>query len=452
MKTYQWLLASCLISLAACGGGGGSSAPTPPAPTPTPTPTPPPPPPPPPAPSSTTFTSGAVGAIVGFADFDVDGDGEFVGSADLRGSTNRQGEFGQDVSGKLGLGGFADEAAAEPIYAISVSGNDSASGLAYALYAPTGATTVSPITTLLYFADDPAQVRTGLALDSGTAPLRSAPDLLTFDVPRSLSSSNANERFDASRLTVINLHLLNLASLVSAAQFVDRGFPLDSFGESFADFIAQNSSAAFDDPDYIGEYLQANFDCGGSPEALEALAELVAKFGSIVPDRIDDLELAAKYSLLFRFTVTPEFRRLCAAPTGAAIAEVRAITAQEIEDQLAVFSSATPPDLSGTLFAAPDYREFQAPSLTLTARCDLPTDSQRQSPYCNDQEFGEGLDGLSLVSVTSGNSSQLSVSLASNGQITMSALNGFRGLTFFDYVVQYQNEPGVQSRVYVRIR
>lgn len=363
------------------------------------------------------------------------------------------GEFGRDVLLKLGLGGFADEAAEEPIYDIFASGIDTVIGLSFGLYAPAGATTVSPLTSVVYYAGGIDTVRAGLSLDDGQNRLRSSPNLLTFDVSRNLESSNANRRLDAARLLVVNLNVLNLTALTFAPQSIDGGF--GGVGARLGEYLATGEALDFADADSILRFLDdLNYSCGGSADAREAGAELFAKYGSILPDTIDDLDLAAKYHLLFRFVIGPEFARLCANPTAATIAEVRGITPEEIEDQLAVFMSAARPTISGTLFAELDYREFTGTSFTLANDCDFPQSSYQRSPVCNDFEHVEGRidDRSTITDVDSGNSSQLNVSVAANGRISITAVNGFRGLSFFDYDVQLDNGQRSTSRVYVRVR
>lgn len=392
--------------------------------------------------------------MIGVVFFDSDRDGVFGSMDDIRVTTNRSGEFGRGVQGRLVPA--PAEAPAEPLYRFNFSGFDSSTGYFYSGTAPAGATVFSPLTVLAGSVGSAADVRQSLGLATGGAALNPATDFLTFDHVRQLASSNAAAAQDAARLQSINLQLMNVA--VYSSDFggdpFDAGRSLQEGMDRFAQVIRTTGNGRLSDKDTILRLLPlAPFGAAMSPEQRDVAAELIADYGAAVPERIASRETAAAWQRLFRFYILPEILRLNRLFTPAEVQRVRNITPADIAARLPFFSGLPIPNVAGNLVGVPDYREISRP-VTLGA-CEGPPPSM---PYCNDLLF-DPLPGLirrepfdyRILSVQSGEPGRLTATLMADGAVRLEPVGGYTGYTFFDYRVASRSGAESESRVYVYV-
>ena len=453
-KSLRGASALCLLTaLTSCGGGtggsGDSQATIPATPTPTPTST--------PAPA-TTFSMVAAGPLAGSVVIDNNNDGDVNDPEDAVSWTSPAGEFGRDVAVPRLTGSLPGALPTAPTATFRAGGLDVVTGVKYnLLFAPAGATVISPLSSLAAAAGSESAVRNGLGIDGGSDPLRSSLSILTFNPYTGLQSGNADIRHDAARLTALNIQLVDMAIL--ARRF--RGDPVDydvSLAESsdiLAKLMRDTGPLDFTRISTLMAILNESPFKTESQSQRDMIAQMLSNYFAVMPSTISDDATARAWVLTFRFVIvpfigSPEFHSFSPNPPFSVI------TQQEVLQWVQYFMTAPKPDV-GTFSALTDYRELRSmtvPSYKWTlSDCGHGTDL----PTCNDFGlYGENLwlNALPLaeiMSVQSSDPQSLGVTLSPQGAITMTRVGNFVGMTYFTYMARLPGGMPSAGRVYVRV-
>lgn len=319
MRKTLSALACCLV-LFGCGTDGGGTGSTP---TPTPTPSPTPAPTPTPTPTSVVYTAEVGSAAVGRVYFDLNKDGNF---------TDNEYQI-TDLSGHA-VGGLAPTQAQ---YALSSTGHDRQTGFNYAFRAPAGATTVSPITTLLRSIDDDTVAgNTGLGI--------TARDLATFGAVAAMSSSDTIVAAKGRRVTAFNLKLLALARSHELVFFPDR-YSNDGFSpDTLAPLVDQLVSGRVDLNDAASILAIINREpwaANASADRRAAIAQTIAHYGAAVDAYLTAPQKAADILYGYRLAIIP----IIADQLDASVPLSAVKTTNEMISIFAQFADAVPPAL-----------------------------------------------------------------------------------------------------------
>jgi hypothetical protein len=339
-----------------------------------------------------------------------------------------------------------------------VNGVDSAGSTYFAYVAPFGSRIYSPVTSLIEFANSQTAVKRGLGLDGGVFGLATDPDLLKFDPVTALLASDDATHREGARVAAANLRALTAAIGVEAVQ---QG--------SYNPYYVQGASYKF-----VGEYLAAHdvflFDnavmtnilTSAVPagryraDVLSAAAHLIDAYAAAIGVQIDTPASATQFNLGLTGYLRIRLAQLLAANTADAANEALAVTAPQIIAQTAVFREVLHFPTTGFFFPGPDF--FVAPAgAPLVIIADGTVGPNSGSVIANDL-YANGPTGsigffpststVLSVAVPPANAAALSATLAS-GKITVTALNGFKGYSYFDYSVQHPSGETGTARVYV---
>ena len=448
LARYRYSLICLASILASCGGESGGPAAVTPAPSPTPSAS------PTPTPAAVTFTAGVGGAISGgVVIFDANGDGTFY-AQDITTSTDRNGQFGRDVSGTSS----DRELPATAAYAMHGGGTDATTGYGYsAMRAPAGATTLSPATTLLRsLNDDVLAANTGL--------FSTARELATFAAVPAMSSTDGAIAAQGRRVTAFNLKLIPYAVFGYTVFGTDADGPI-TFNEGLGVVVERLAAGRTDlnDEATIREILDRTARAQTtSAEGRAAAAQLLARYAEAVDTYLTGADRAAAVQHGLRLIVLPELMGLFRTNVPNT-SSARAITTDSLLAAFRDFSEIPVPSLADSadhLIAVPNIQSIPRAQIndTLILNNDC-TGSAGDSPKCNDRLVARLSTGplpassiaISAVRTPSAYAAQLDVVLESDGRLIMRRLNGATGLVWFEYDVIAQNGLRATGRVYVRL-
>lgn len=471
-KTLAWW--PFALVLAACNGGGGTpTQPTPtpsssPAPSPTPTIT--------PTPTAARFSSEYGGPQVGRIDFFPSGTVE-TGDA-IQAFTNRSGVFvyGQADS----LGGYYQPAGwnvavRDPVYAIRAFGVDRASSLYRTAVAPLGATTVSPLTSVIYYAGSQAAVRTALeinkqGLSEENNQIIAGLDLLTYSstvapvqAPGTLRTIGS---VIAGAMQAVNIRI---AALEQAAEifslppngtgYVERSSTY--YDQIIGQFIKDNPSVSLKTEQGIETFLRSLRPASAPNPYPDSVYKSAASTLNIYTRQADTILNYSYLVPVYTLGVLGQVRsRLLTMTEGGPAGTLANFSSQWVEMQSHTFENA-PQFLSGLACAVPDF--FRIPKGTsLTIFKDdpafanaTPTNPVRARPSLtyNDVYF----DGTTvrpernatIMSVSPSNNPAIKVTLQPDQSVLVEVSKDTGGASYFDYTAKFSNGDTATGRVYV---
>lgn len=452
-------LAPLVLVLTGCGGGSSSGASAPPvatpAPTPAPTPT------PPPAPTPPPVVLRAEGAYPLLADYRFFPSG--FGSPNDQASrpSDRQGRYPVQAGGPVFSIQFGSVPADYRAVAKAAYGIDTADGQTTSVSAPAGATTVSPLTTLLTGTNTEARLERQLGIFGTTADR----DLLTFAPSDALVSGDATAASDAGRLIMHNIRVMILAAALQTA-----ASPPDPSGIKIYNYdgVRRYLEAAPFDLIFSNQGLVPflrSVDFGGRfpvpvyrDDVVEAAARLIVTYSFAMGLRIETREEAAKFKLGIWGYLAPQLTRLFDENSAAAAARVSAITNADVLNGIAIFGTHPAIDVNDSFFPQPDFYVI-APGATRVVppvdegfNGDGPLNSNdvhAQPSPTDGNHFVPGRSTVTDVSVPAANAGQVTATRAADGTVTIRAAPGFSGVTFFEYTVSHQQGDVERARVYV---
>ncbi|WP_168355843.1 hypothetical protein [Sphingomonas gei] len=385
---------------------------------------------------------------------------ERIGDANTSGYyCSRDGRFGRGVVGlrSYGFGTFY------PLWFDHynlAAGVDSAGSTYFAYVAPLGSLIYSPATSLIEFADSQVAVKRALGLDTGIFKLMTDPDLTKFDpVVALLDADDATHR-EGARVAAANLRAGAVAIGVDTVRqgrfdpyflFVQQG-NVKFVGE----FVATRQAFLFDNS-VMSDLLTSAVPAGKyRADVLSAAAHLIGAYAAAIGVQIDTTTSATQFNLGLIGYLRTRLGELLEANTAEAAARALAVTAPQIIDQTAIFREALPLPTTGFFFPGPDFfvASAGAPLIITADGLDVSTlvsnDIYANGPTGSIGFFPASSSVLS-VSVPSINSAELTAVLAS-GKVTVTALNGFKGYTYFDYAVRHPSGEEGAARVYVNFQ
>lgn len=468
------LAVAAAMALASCGGStGGAPQPSPtPSPIPTPTPT--------AVPTSTArvLTTGPAIAKIDFTT----GDLETFGLYHAVGFTDLDGRYYPGFANAFAAFanvGTAPGASLQADYALTfkrVQAFDRETGMQFTLFAPANVRVVSPVTSLLAVPGTSAtKVKTQLGITGSLFAMTADPDLATYDAFAEALSGDAARGADAGRMFAASLRvtamLAALKEVYTRATVNSVQGPLLQFGDfnngpppaeatgarclaaAPAHFIFQN--------DRMSAIIQCFVDATGMSPAvrpstakIQAIAHLIDGYAAAMPVRLDGGRQGGRWLLGVNGYLRAKVGQILADSTDGTAQAVLAITAISpvIIDETARYGAYNSYGTFASYWPQPDF-------VTLTNVTSLTaTDEQLQR---NDVVFSNVLvnsngidpavatiDGFTVPAV---NASEISVVRNGAGGFTVTALNGFKGVSFFDY---YSSSGIITQRiasVYVRV-
>jgi len=325
---------------------------------------------------------------------------------------------------------------------------------------------VTPVTALLYApGSDATKLKTQLGLVGSLFGMATNPDLATYDGIAEAASGDANKAADAARMSAAIIRVLAINAGLSAIGY-----------RSSPDLAARDVSIVFNEGgegklssclrDAPGEFIFTNDRMAGiaqcftknppgisapaltlKPSTWQAIAHLINAYSAALPVRVETPADRARWMLGLKGYLVPAIAQLASADSDPAAAAALAVNTQTILDQTARYVDHYSYNPTGLFMPGPDFVTIASgTSQTVTAETLRRTDVQ----------FGELNGGLAMggtvqsVSVPAANAGQLSATLIGT-TVTVNAVSGFRGVTWFDYSTRSDAGEERTARVYVRV-
>jgi hypothetical protein len=332
---------------------------------------------------------------------------------------------------------------------------------------------VTPITSLLYLTNEQERLKQQLGLhNNGTAGLQASdPDLLAYDAVTGLSDGNSGIRQDAARILAANVRALSMAV---AAGVINQG--LSPYGQATS-FDRVENFLRLAPTRYIFNSIDmttlATSAAQSAPtgairaDLLAAAGHLIQTYANTVPTQLSDDDQVAKYTAGIYGWLVPELSELLRENSAAAATAAMAQTPGQVEIAIARFGQRLPFNQDGQIFAATDfYRLTNGSTLRLSqniAATASPYDQPLFLPSYNDhyifnapsgniRSFPSFLNGgVRSISIPAANQNEISAQI-SNGDVLISAVGGFRGVSYFDYVTSETGYGQATGRVFVSVR
>jgi hypothetical protein len=472
--------ASTALALASCGGGGGgggSPSPTPtPAPAPTPTPT--------PALTSTArvYATSLATGLIEFTTGDLDTFGLYL----TLGFTARDGRYypghANAIAAHTGIG---DAPGVHPMgdYALSFKRTrviDHETGLQIHMNAPAYVRMVTPVTAMLAApGSTQAKLKVQLGITNSLFSMVADPDLATYDAIAEAASGDTNRAADAGRMHAANLRVLAIMSALQAIpagglyatpggdmslgdlrpaitptegvatrclaagpeRFVFQNDRMSSLIQCYLDNIVLTQSAPI-------AYLQL------SPAKIQAIAHLIDGYAAAIPVRLETSVDKARWLLGINGYLRPMVGRVVDDSTDNAAQAVLAIPAisSTILSETSRYADFYRYNDSGLYMPAPDFLFLDGvASLTFDEQVMLRNDFLLSNEKLNTRGFDVSGGSIQSVTVPAANASELSVVPVLLGKYRVTALNGFKGVSYFDYRAKASNDEERTTRVYVRV-
>ena len=382
---------------------------------------------------------------------------DYIGIA-AQGFGTRDGQYAPGFAGSIDPA--ANTAVDYTGFIKTVSGLDHATSAFVQYSAPGAARVVTPLTTLLRYSDQ-VRVKRQLALDS-------AIDLLTYDAVADLQSTDPIRRQRARAVLVANL---NAQAIGLALGYIENG-PNPYQGDvPRIDYVGALLSRAPDrfvlnDTD-LGAVLQeanAFYARGLRLSVITAAAHLLNTFAQAAGADVINEGTALQYNAAAYGLVLPELKRLFLANSDAAAVAVTAIASPQIRSETIRFQEAPAFNATGLLFPALDYYRI-APGATLTLLVNfVPTARFAEPDYVpnfNDNFVARDSSStgyrfftgptLRSVSVPAINAGEIDVTRQPDGTVRIVPASAFRGVSYFDYVVEANGESRT-GRSFVIVR
>jgi hypothetical protein len=460
-KQLNAVLLASTLALAGCGSDSSSPTLTPTA-TPAPTPTPvltPAPTPTPTAPAGITISTESASPLIGALQFT-------SGSAQTaRWATDYNGNFppktGWLATNSVVSAGFTPDYT-HATYALSAVGIDRASQLLLSSTAPAGATVVSPLTGLVGAVGNQATARAALQLNSTYAVPADA-DLLTT----SGAGTNSGQILAANVRTVLLWRLVDASIFgVGAVPQTYTPFNLVNRNDEIAAFIKANPTVQLYTEGGAEQLLRATGSRAIDDATYRALAHLVSIYAQATSVIGNDPEQAGRYMLGIEGYLD-EWIRKVRANQGTALysAQVQTLTAADVATGVAGFALPAFAN-EGTFFAGPDF-DFLAPG----ASGSRPNFNQnRLAPASAPATYGWAENDFTFnpttldfdpdyyvariinVSVPAAFSGKITASAQGNTGLIYSALAGFTGTAYFDYLVDDGSGHQRTARFFIIVR
>lgn len=472
MRRLMWLFASCSV-LSGCGGDSGgdpivSPTPTPtasssPAPTPTPTPL--------------AFIGEIAAPLVGSITFS-------DGSSTAIVPTGRDGIAPAGINPLPGSP-ILQPATFAPAYlaasfSLLVTGIEPTTGFLSTHIAPVGATTISPLTSLIAVTGNQSLVRSTMMLNAGDAyALPADLDLLTYSATRDLALTTPVRTPGA--VIAANLRIralsqaLNLLPLPIAEQTIIPQVPVN-LEAKIGTWLNANPSARLFAGGRTEQFLRGNVTMSGIYPIYDETYAAVSHLLDIYADALKTLEtrpdLAARYDAALQGFLTEQIRRITSLnfndrsgnlPLKAAAARALALTTADVT--AAVTALDLPAASTGLFFPGSDFIVSANGEAVVVSRRDARlspggTGAHNSSFGDNDYVWNSTTlkfavdEGLVLggVSVPAAFAGKLAVTNVGAAAFTVQPVGGFTGIGYVDLSVTSSNGEVRTERAFVIAR
>lgn len=353
---------------------------------------------------------------------------------------------------------------------------DRATGLQFTLFAPANVRVVSPVTSLLAVpGTSAAKVKTQLGITGSLFGMTTDPDLATYDAFTEGQSGDPSRQADAARMFAASLRatvvLAALQEVYSRATVNTVQGPLLQFGDfnngpppaeatgarclaaAPAQFIFQN--------DRMSAIIQCFVAATGMNPAVrpstvkvQAIAHLIDGYAAAMPLQLDGGPQGARWLLGVNGYLRAKVGQILADNTDSTAQAVLAVTAISpvIINETARYFAHNSYGTYSSYWPQPDFVTLTSVS-SLTA-----TDEQLQrndvvfsSVLLNSSGIDPAVATIDGFTLPANNASEISVVRNGAGAFTVTALNGFKGVSFFDYYSSSGNITQRIARVYVRV-
>lgn len=340
----------------------------------------------------------------------------------------------------------------------AVFGPDNPTSLPQSYVAPMGSRSYSAITSLIEWAGSQAAVKTGLGLDNGVFSLTTNPDLTQFDMPAALASSDSAAQAEGARVAAANLRAQAIAVGLEALGVSDSYLAFAPSYRTAGEWIGGHSGFLFNNAN-MSALLASVAGNRLRPETISAVAHLIDAYAAAIPVQVPDQTTAGQYTLGLYGYLRLEIALLVQTDTVAAANAALAVTTPQIISATQVYRDFAAFPSAGRFFPAPNF--FATSSASLLIRADRAGDPGSNGSLISNDLYANGETGAigffpgnsDVVSVTvpSARAAENSASLGS-GSVVATALNGFKGTTYFDYTVRHPSGETGTARVYVTFR
>ncbi len=475
------LAATSILILGSCGGGG-SSVPVTVLPPP-PTPSPPPPPPPPPPPLTSTARVYATSKATGLIEFTT-GDIDIYGELLTLGFTARDGRYypgyANAIAQYTGIG-TAPGVSATGDYALAFKRTqvfDHETGVFVGMFAPANMRMVTPLTSMLVApGSTEAKLETQIGITNSLFQMVVNPDLGTYDAVTESESGDTNRVADAARMHSANLRVLAIMGALTklgagtyyAVEYTGYGdlrpaiTPTEALGARClaaapALFIFQN--------DRMSSVIQCYLNGAGASQStptpylqlsnlkIQAIAHLVNGYAAAIPLRLETSAEKARWLLGIAGYLKPMVAKVTSDLSDGTAQAILGITATTptIIAETSRYSEALRYNETGRFMASPDFIVLSnVTSLQIQSSDLIGNDILLSNEKFNTRGFDREGISIQAITVPAVNSSQLSVTESPSGRYTVTALNGYKGVSYFDYLVSAPNGEQRTTRVYVRV-
>jgi hypothetical protein len=337
---------------------------------------------------------------------------------------------------------------------------------------------VTPVTAMLVAPGSTAEkLKTQIGITGSLFGMVNDPDLVTYDAIEEAASGDAARAADAARMHAANVRSLAIqAALVTLAN--GQGYKTPGIDMSYGDvrpgvtpteavatrclaagpaqFIFQNDRMS----QVVGCYLRDVAVTQPTPPAylqlsdtkIRAIAHMIDAYAAAMPVRLESSTEKARWMLGINGYLRPMIGHIATASTDNAAQAALAIFSPTIIAETSRYTEFLRYNETGRYMTSPDFLilngittlNFQAGDLTGN---DVIFSNERFNTRGIDRSVGV----VQSISVPQVNATQISVAQNSSGNYTVSALNGFTGATYFDYVAKASNNEERTTRVYVRV-
>ncbi len=480
-RSIRALAGACTLVLAACGGGsGGGSSPVAPGPTPTPTPTFT----PPPAPTATArvYATSLATGLIEFTSGDIDTFGLYW----TLGFTARDGRYypghANAIATYTGLGS-APGADPSGDYALTFKRTrviDHETGAQIYMNAPANVRMVTPVTAMLVApGSTAARLKTQLGITGSLFGLTADPDLATYDAIAEAASGDSARAADAARMHAANLRVLAIMGAMGALTN-STGYTTPGIDMSYGDVrpgitptegvatrcLAAAPSLFIFQNDRMTPFIQCYLKDVGitqpsplpslqlSTAKVQAIAHLINGYAAAMPVRLETSAEKARWLLGINGYLRPMVGRVATDSTDTTAQAVLALTAitPTIITETARYADYLRYNDTGLYMPAPDFLVLAGTSsLTFSAGDLTGNDFVLSNQRAATRGFDPAGGSVLSIGVPAARAGELSLVQNASGTYTVSALGGFKGASYFEYVAKASNDEQRTTRVYVRV-
>jgi hypothetical protein len=343
--------------------------------------------------------------------------------------------------------------------------------------APASVRMVTPVTSMLVAPGSNAdKLKTQIGITNSVFQMVANPDLATYDAVSEAESGDANRVADAARMQAANVRVLAimtaLRTIAVGTTYTEAGLSLGDVRSGLSANEAIGSRCLTAAPnlfvfqrDRMSSVIQCYLTAVGSsqptppaylqlsPAKIEAIAYLINGYAAAIPLQLATSAEKARWLLGINGYLHAMVGRVATDSSDATAQSVLALGAitPTINTETSRYAEAYPYNASGLYMPSPDFlvlvntTTFRTSSQSLTSN-----DLVMSNDKVNTRGFDPAGNSVISVSVPTANVSQLSVSGDPLSTYTVTVLNGFKGVTFFDYVAKAVNGEERTTRVYVR--